>query len=85
MPAASWHLFNYQVEGQDGSEERRVVEYYVLDDMSGDIIRANKEMIREPIHIFLQILLKDKIRAGGAKELFSGSFSLISRRYSYPS
>ena len=43
-----------------------MVEYYVLDDMSGDIIRANKEMIREPIDVFLQILLKDKIRAGGA-------------------
>ena len=35
-------------EGGGGEEEERsmVTEYYVLDDLAGDIVRANKDMLR---------------------------------------
>ena len=36
------------LQGGGGEEEERtkVTEYYVLDDLAGDIVRANKDMLR---------------------------------------
>ena len=35
------------LEAGEKDEESRVTEYYVLDDLAGDIIRVNKDMLRE--------------------------------------
>lgn len=60
-----------------GEEQSKVTEYYVLDDLSGEIIRANKDMIREIIdNLNLVIIIFE----------FKRNFIIITQRFefSYP-